>query len=55
MTGDSGTITGTTTITGFGTVQAGTIKYLTFSDILTLIHDGTSLILPGADDITTTS
>ncbi len=53
MTGDSGTITGTTTITGFGTVQAGTIKYLTFSGILTLTHNGTSLILPTGANITT--
>lgn len=48
MTGDSGIITGTTTITGFGTVQAGTIKHLTFSGILTLTYNATSMILPKA-------
>lgn len=54
MTGDSGIITGTTTITGFGTVQAGTIKHLTFSGILTLTYNATSMILPKAwSNITT--
>lgn len=47
------TVTGTTTITGFGTVKAGTIKFLTFSGALTLTHNGTSLIIPGAANITT--
>lgn len=47
------TVSGTTTITGFGTVKAGTIKFLTFSGALTLTHNGTSLILPGGANITT--
>lgn len=47
------TVTGTTTITGLGTIKAGTIKFVTFSGILTLTHNGTSLILPGAANITT--
>lgn len=46
-------ITGTTTITAFGTIKAGTIKYLKFADALTLTHNATSLILPGAANITT--
>ena len=46
-------VTGTTTITGFGTVKAGTIKYLRFDGALTLTHNGTSLILPGGVNITT--
>lgn len=46
-------ITGTTTITGFGTVAAGTVRDGIFADILTLTHNGTSLILPGAANITT--
>ncbi|WP_127524084.1 hypothetical protein [Mesorhizobium sp. Z1-4] len=47
------TVTGTTTITGLGTVKAGTIKFLTFSGALTLTHNGTSLILPGGANIST--
>lgn len=54
-TGNSLTVTGTTTITGFGTVTAGTIFRLTFSGILTLTHNGTSLILPTSANITTVS
>jgi hypothetical protein len=46
-------ITGTTTITAFGTIKAGTIKYVKFAGILTLTHNGTSLILPGGVDVTT--
>ena len=46
-------ITGTTTITGFGTVAAGTWRVCKFAGILTLTHNGTSLILPGAANITT--
>lgn len=49
------TISGVTTITGFSnTCVAGQIKQLTFSGILTLTHNATSLILPSnGDDITT--
>jgi hypothetical protein len=46
-------ITGTTTITGLGTIKAGTIKYVKFAAALTLTHNATSLILPGAANITT--
>ena len=46
-------ITGTTTITGFGTVRAGIWKIIKFEDALTLTHNATSLILPGAANITT--
>lgn len=49
------TITGVTTITGFGS-SASTdfpIYYLKFSGALTLTHNGTSLILPGAANIPT--
>lgn len=46
-------ITGTTTITGLGTVSAGVWKILKFEGALTLTHNGTSLILPGAANITT--
>lgn len=47
------TVSGTTTITGLGTVSAGIRKWLTFSGALTLTHNGTSLILPGGANITT--
>lgn len=46
-------ITGTTTITGFGTKTAGVKRFLKFAGSLTLTHNGTSLILPGAANITT--
>jgi hypothetical protein len=46
-------ITGTTTITGFGTSNAGIVRRGTFAGALTLTHNGTSLILPGAANITT--
>ena len=47
------TVSGTTTITAFGTVRTGTVRYLRFSGALTLTHNATSLILPGAANITT--
>jgi hypothetical protein len=46
-------ITGTTTITGFGTVAAGTLVIVKFAAALTLTHNATSLILPGGANITT--
>ncbi|MDR9808213.1 hypothetical protein [Rhizobium hidalgonense] len=39
-------ITGTTTITSFGTLPAGVLRRLRFSSALTLTHNATSLILP---------
>lgn len=48
-------ITGTTGITSFGsTAQTDTpLYYIRFSGVVTLTHNGTSLILPGAANITT--
>lgn len=46
-------ITGTTTITSFDTIQAGTRRILEFDGILTLTYNATSVILPGAANITT--
>jgi hypothetical protein len=46
-------ITGTTTITGLGTIRAGIWKILKFEGALTLTHNATSLILPGGVNITT--
>lgn len=48
-------VTGTTGITALGTVSVGIYKMLIFSDVLTLTHNGTSLILPTAANITTAS
>jgi hypothetical protein len=45
-------ITGTTTITSFGT-GANLLRIGKFAGALTLTHNGTSLILPGATNITT--
>jgi len=52
-TGNYVRITGTTTITGLGTIQAGTRRVVTFTGTLTLTHNATSLILPGGASITT--
>lgn len=46
-------ITGTTTITGFDTIASGALRVLTFTGILTFTYNATSLILPGAANITT--
>lgn len=47
-------ISGTTTITGFGsTAPVGATKFIEFSGALTLTHNGTSLIIPGASNIVT--
>lgn len=46
-------ITGTTTITSFGTATAGIRRRIRFDGALTLTHNGTSLILPGAANIVT--
>ena len=46
-------VTGTTTITAFGTLAAGLWKIVRFSGALTLTHNNTSLILPGDSNIVT--
>lgn len=46
-------VTGTTTITSFGTVAAGTRKFVRFNGSLTLTYNATSMILPGGASITT--
>jgi len=46
-------ITGTTTITSLGTAAAGIVREVVFDGALTLTHNGTSLILPGASNIAT--
>lgn len=52
-TGNYINVTGTTTITSFDTVQAGTRRIVNFRGILTLTYNATSVILPGAVNITT--
>jgi hypothetical protein len=47
------TVSGTTTITGLGTVSAGIRKTVVFSGALLLTYNATSLILPGNANITT--
>jgi len=46
-------ITGTTTITSFGTAASGVTRQLRFAAALTLTYNATSLILPGAANIIT--
>lgn len=46
-------ITGTTTITGMGTVASGIYRDVVFAGALTLTYNATTLILPGAANITT--
>lgn len=50
---DNVLISGTTTITGLGTTAAGVRRNVRFSGALTLTYNATSLILPGAANITT--
>jgi len=47
------TITGTTTITSFGSAAAGVVRAVTFAGALTLTHSGGGIILPGGVNITT--
>jgi microcystin-dependent protein len=48
------TITGTTTITSFGsTCEAGHVKFVTFAGVLTLTYNATNLIIPGSLNVTT--
>ncbi len=53
VTGNYVHITGVVTITSFGTVQAGAERTIVFDGSLTLTHNSTSLILPGASSIQT--
>jgi phage-related tail fiber protein len=46
-------VNGTTTITAFDTIASGAFRVVVFASTLTLTHNGTSLILPGAANITT--
>ena len=52
---NSVTITGTTAITSFDTVAVGAKREITFSGVVTLTHNATSLILPTSANITTSA
>lgn len=52
-TGPVVAITGTTTITSFGTAAAGITRHVIASGAFTLTHNATSLILPTSANITT--
>jgi len=45
-------ITGNTSITSFGTVAAGALRVIEFNAAATLVHNATSMILPGGANIT---
>jgi hypothetical protein len=47
------TISGTTAITSFDTITAGAHRTVTFLGVLTLTYNATSMVLPGAANITT--
>jgi len=50
------TVTGTTTITSFGSsAPTGAVKFVKFSGALLLTHNATSLILPGGANVSTTT
>lgn len=55
MAGNFVNVTGTTTITALGTAQAGSLRKVRFTGALTLTHNATSLILPGAANIVTSA
>ncbi len=46
-------VTGTSSISGLGTLPAGSIRQLRFTGILTMVHNATSMILIGSGNITT--
>ncbi|MCA0197783.1 MAG: hypothetical protein LCH59_06635 [Proteobacteria bacterium] len=52
-TGNFVHLTGTTTVTSFGTGTAGQIRYIRFGGAGTLTHNAASLILPAGANITT--
>lgn len=52
-TGEYVVVTGTTTITGLGTAQAGAEREVRFDGILTITHNATSLVLPTGTNILT--
>lgn len=51
--GNTISLTGTTTVTGFDTIAAGAFRRVVFTGALTFTHNATSLILPSSANITT--
>src|SRR3990172_8369620 len=51
----SGTHSVNRAISAFDTIQAGAERTLRFNGVLTIVHDGTKMILPGSANITTAS
>lgn len=49
------TVSGTATITGFGTLKAGMVKFVYFSGAGTITYNATSMILPGGASISRTA
>lgn len=54
-TGNFVQITGTTTITSFGTAPAGAERTLQFTGAVTITYNATSLMLPGATNLVTSA
>jgi hypothetical protein len=54
-TGNFVHVSGTTTITSFGTVSAGARFIVCFDDAVVVTYNATTLIIPGAANITTTA
>lgn len=52
-TGQYVKVTGTTTITSLGTVNAGVLRWVEFTGVLTLTHHATALKLPGGANVLT--
>lgn len=51
IAGSTISVTGNATITSFGTMPAGSLKFLRFTGTPTLTYNATSMILPGAANI----
>lgn len=54
-TGQYVRVAGTTGITAFGTMPAGVIRIIHFANALTIAHNATTLILPGAAEVVTSA
>ena len=52
-TGNSITVSGAATVSALGAVQEGAVFFLEFDGVCTLVHNATSLKLPGQANITT--
>jgi hypothetical protein len=55
LTSQKVSITGTATISSFGTAAAGTVRMGRFTGIALITHNATSLIIPGGRSVSTTA